>query len=101
MADATLAGQFARLRQHRKAPLILALDLTQGVSEEPPSGPLSALLSLRKARLPEVRDGLRRAREDDWGRALVVKVVRQRIWLATIQELRDAVACFFDDSKVT
>jgi protease-4 len=101
MADATLAGQFARLRQRRKAPLILELDLTQGVAEEPPSGPLSALLSLRKPRLPEVLDGLRRAREDERVKALVVKVGGQRIGLATIQELRDAVAGVRDAGKLT
>jgi len=55
-------------------PLILELDLTDGVPEAPPADPLSAVLSLRKLRLQDVIDGLRRARHDDRVRVLVAKV---------------------------
>lgn len=95
MTDATLAGQIRRLRELRdrpSAPLILELDLTQGLTEGPPADPVSAVLSLRTPRLPDVLDGLRRARDDRRVRAVVAKVGGRRIGLATVQELRDAVA---------
>lgn len=94
MADGMITGQIARLRQRRTAPLILELDLTQGIVEGPPTDPVSALMARRKTRLGDVLDGLRRAREDDRVKALVAKVAGQHIGLATVQELRDAVAEF-------
>src|SRR5258707_13936473 len=96
MADAILARQITeqvtRLRQRQTAPLILELDLTDGIGEGPVSDPRSAILSRRKARMQDIIDGLRRARRDDRVRALVVKVGGGRIVLAKIQELREAVA---------
>jgi protease IV len=94
MADGMITGQIARLRQRRTAPLILELDLTQGIVEGPPTDPVSAVMARRKTRLGDVLDGLRRAREDDRVKALVAKVAGQHIGLATVQELRDAVAEF-------
>ncbi|HYZ54024.1 MAG TPA: signal peptide peptidase SppA [Streptosporangiaceae bacterium] len=94
MPDATFAGQITRLRQRRTAPLILELDLTEGIVEGPLTDPVSALLSRRRARLADVLDGLRRAREDDRVKALVAKVGGQGIGLATVQELRAAIAEF-------
>ena len=100
MADG-IAGQIARLRQRRTAPLILELDLTQGIAEGPPADPVSALMSRRRTRLGDVLDGLRRARNDDRVRALVAKVGGQHIGLATVQELREAVAGFGAAGKPT
>jgi protease IV len=83
------------------APLILELDLTEGLADEPPADPLSALVTMHRPRLAEVLDGLRRARTDDRVRALVTKVGGRRIGLAALQELRDAVIEFGQAGKQT
>jgi protease IV len=94
MVDATFARQITRLRQRRTTPLILELDLTQGMAEGPPADPLNAVLSRHKARLSDVLDGLRRAGEDDRVQGLIAKVGGQPIGLATVQELREAIGKF-------
>src|SRR5260370_38479807 len=95
MVDATLARQFteqvSRLRQRQTAPLILELDLTDGIGEGPVTDPLSAVMSRRKMRLPDIIEGLRRARQDDRVRALVVKGGGGRTGPARMQEVREAV----------
>jgi protease-4 len=101
MADATLAGQINRLRQRRTGPLILELDLTDGLAEGPPQDPVSALLTIRRMRLPDLLEGLKRASTDNRVRALVVKVGGSRIGLAKIQELREAVLGFRQSGKLT
>jgi protease IV len=105
MADVILARQLTeqvtRLRQRQTAPLILEIDLTDGIGEGPVSDPLSAFMSRRKARMQDIIDGLRRARRDDRVRALVVKVGGGRIGLARIQELREAVGAFRESGKLT
>ncbi len=105
MADVQLARQLteqvSRLRQRQTAPLILELDLTDGIAEGPVSDPLSAIMSRRKMRLPDVIEGLRRARQDDRVRALVVKVGGGRIGLARTQEIREAVGEFRESGKLT
>jgi len=103
MADVTLARQLteqvSRLRQRQSGPLILELDLTEGIGEGPVTDPVSAIMSRRKIRLPDVIEGLRRARHDDRVRALVVKVGGGRIGLARIQEIREAVSGFRESGK--
>ncbi|HYB16988.1 MAG TPA: signal peptide peptidase SppA [Streptosporangiaceae bacterium] len=105
MADAKfawpVAEQISRLRQRQTAPLILELDLTDGVPDGPVTDPLSAVLSLRKIRLPDLIEGLRRASRDDRVRALVVKVGGGRLGLARIQEIREAVAGFRESGKLS
>jgi protease IV len=96
-----LAGHVTKLRQRRTGPLILELDLTEGIAEGPPQDPVSALLTLRRTRLSDLLDGLKRAGRDDRVRALVVKVGGSRIGLATIQELRAAVTDFRKSGKLT
>jgi protease IV len=105
MVDATLARtlteQVSRLRQRQTAPLILELDLTDGIAEGPVTDPLSAIMSRRKLRLSDVLEGLKRARQDDRVRALVVKVGGGRIGLARMQEIREAVSTFRESGKLT
>jgi protease-4 len=101
MADARLAAQLMHMRQRRTGPLILELDLTDGIAEGPPADPLSALLTMRRTRLQDLLDGLRRAADDDRVRALVVKVGGSRIGLARIQELRAAIGDFRRSGKLT
>ena len=96
-----LTEQVSRLRQHQTAPLILELDLTDGIGEGPVTDPLSAFMSRRKMRLPDIIEGLRRARQDDRVRALVVKAGGGRIGLARMQEIREAVAAFRESGKLT
>src|SRR6266496_4337093 len=99
MADTGLVAKLIGFRQRRTTPLILELDLTDGITDEPPADPLSALLTHRRNRLGDVIDGLRRAQEDDRVKALVAKVGGRRIGLARIQEVRDAIAQFRNAGK--
>jgi protease-4 len=100
MADARLAASLVRIRQRRTGPLILELDLTDGIAEGPPSDPVTALLTMRRTRLQDLLDGLRRAAADDRVRVLVVKVGGSRIGLAKAQELRAAVGDFRRSGKL-
>ena len=105
MADVQFARQIteqvSRLRQRQTGPLILELDLTDGLSEAPVTDPVSAFMSRRKLRLSDVIEGLRRARQDDRVRALVVKVGGGRIGLARMQEIREAIAAFRESGKLS
>jgi protease-4 len=101
MADAKLAGQIHRMWQRRSGPLILELDLTDGIAEGPPQDPVQALLTIRRTRLPDLLEGLKRASTDDRVRALVVKVGGARLGLAKTQELRAAVEDFRRSGKLT
>src|ERR1700729_3996528 len=94
-------AEISRLRQRQTAPLILELDLTEGVPEGPATDPLSAVMSIRKIRLPDVIEGLRRASHDDRVRALVTKVGGSRIGLARVQEIREAITEFRASGKLT
>jgi protease-4 len=91
---------FNDAREQRTAPLILELDLADGIVEAPPADPLSAVLARRKTHLRDVLDGLRRGAIDPRVRALVVKI-SGGVGLATAQELRDAVREFRDAGKLT
>ena len=101
MPDLMITDQLARWRRQRTAPLILELDLTEGIGEGPPADPVSAVLSMRRARVADLLDGLRRARSDQRVRALVAKVGGRPIGLATVQEIRRAVEEFRDAGKLT
>ena len=101
MKSAWPVAEISRLRQRQTAPLILELDLTEGVPEGPATDPLSAVMSIRKIRLPDIIEGLRRAGQDDRVRALVAKVGGGRIGLAQMQEIREAVAEFREAGKLT
>jgi protease-4 len=105
MADANFARQLTeqvtRLRQRQTGPLILELDLTDGLPEGPVTDPLAAIMARRKTQLPDILEGLRRAREDDRVRALVAKVGGGRIGLARMQEIREAVSRLRESGKLT
>jgi len=101
MPETMIAEQLARLRRQRTAPLILELDLTEGIAEEPPADPVSAVLTMRRSRLADLLDGLRRARSDQRVRGLVAKVGGRPVGLAMVQEIRRAVEEFRDAGKLT
>src|SRR6204780_2116167 len=95
-----LTEQVSRPRHRQTGPLILELDLTDGIGEGPVTEPVSAIMSRRKIRLPDIIEGLRRAHHDDRVRALVVKVGGGRIGLARMQEIREAVSRFRESGKL-
>ncbi len=101
MAESMIADQLAKMRQRRTAPLILELDLSDGLGEERPADPLSALLAHRRMILADVLDGLRRARSDRRVKALIARVGGRPIGLAMVQELRRAVEEFRDAGRLT
>src|ERR1700728_4861545 len=96
-----LTEQVSRLRRRQTAPLILELDLTEGLAEGPVTDPLAMVVARRRGRLLDVIEGLRRARHDDRVRALVAKVGGGRLGLARMQEIREAVAGFRESGKLT
>ncbi len=95
------ARRIQEARERRTAPLILELDLTEGLLEAPPADPLTTALSQRKPRLQDILDGLRRARSDEQVKALIVKIGNASLSLAAAQELRGAVAALRDAGKAT
>ncbi|MFC4050791.1 signal peptide peptidase SppA [Actinomadura syzygii] len=96
----TVVNAIKQARDRRTAPLILELDLTEGIVETAPADPVSAILAMRRTSLRDVLDGLRRARSDARVRALVVKVTGGA-GLALVQELREAVQALRDAGKHT
>jgi len=101
MVEVTVIDELSRLRQRHTGPLILELDLSEGIAEEPPADVVSAVLAMRRPRLADVLDGLRRARADDKVLALVVKIGGRPIGFARVQELRSAIAAFRRSGKAT
>jgi protease-4 len=97
---ASVVSAIKQARDRRTAPLILELDLTDGIVETPPADPLTAILSMRRTHLRDVLDGLRRARSDARVRALVVKIT-SGVGLAMAQELREAVLALREAGKHT
>ncbi|MQA94560.1 MAG: signal peptide peptidase SppA [Streptosporangiales bacterium] len=102
MVDASkVVGQLLAARQRHNAPLILELDLTEGIVEGPPTDPIAAIQAMRRTRLSDIVEGLRRAARDPKVIALVAKVGGGRIALAQLQEIRDAVKHFGAAGKPT
>ena len=101
MPDSLLPAPLARMRQQRTAPLILELDLTDGISESRPADPVSAVMSRNRAALPDLLDALRRARRDPRVVALVARLGGRGAGLAAVQELRRAVRDFAETGKDT
>jgi protease-4 len=101
MPDSTLATRLAKLRQHYTAPLILELDLTEGIIETRPSGPVTAIVNRNRASLPDILDGLRRARDDHRVAVLVARLGGKSIGLAAVQELRQAITELAAAGKTT
>jgi protease-4 len=99
--ESALTGTVTRLARMRTAPLILELDLTEGILEARPADPLSAVLSRHQLSLADIVSGLRQARADDRVKALVVKVGGRPIGLGMVQELRGAIQRFRAAGKLT
>src|SRR5215469_6262437 len=96
-----LAGPIGKIARQRTGPLILELDLTDGVIESRPPDPLSAVMTRHQPTITDVLAGLKSARSDDRVKGLVVKVGGKQIGLGVVQELREAVTRFRDSGKPT
>ncbi|HEY2506423.1 MAG TPA: signal peptide peptidase SppA [Streptosporangiaceae bacterium] len=101
MPDSSLSAQIAKMRQRFTAPLILELDLTDGLSEIRPADPISALLARNRPVLADVLDGLRRAKEDGRVSVLLARLGGKPIGLAAVQELRRAIIDLAEAGKTT
>lgn len=101
MAENLIEAQLAKLRQRRTAPIVLELDLTEGIIESRPADPVGAVMARHRHVLGEVIDGLRHAREDSRVVALVARLGGKPIGLAAVQELRNAVTEFAAAGKAT
>jgi len=101
MAPTGIPHSIIKLAKQRTAPLILELDLTDGLIETRPSDPLSAVMSRHQPTVIDVLTGLRLARDDERVQALVVKVGGRPIGLGIVQELREAVLRFRESGKPT
>ncbi|WP_283134088.1 signal peptide peptidase SppA [Rhizohabitans arisaemae] len=100
-AAKVLMETVSKVRRRRTAPLVLELDLTEGLLEGPPADPLAALLSMRKPRLADVLTALKRARTDHRVTALIVKIGGNRLGIGMVQELRTAVQALREAGKLT
>ena len=89
-----IAGPLGKLTRQRTAPLILELDLTDGVIETRPPDPLSAIMTRHQPTITDLLAGLRAARTDDRVKALIVKLGGRPVGLGVVQELREAVIRF-------
>lgn len=96
-----LVHRAGQLSERPNTPVVLELDLTEGVLEIPPGDPLSAVMSHRRPRLQEVLEGLRWARADPNVVAVLVKLGGSRLTLAAAQEVRDALAETRRSGKLT
>jgi protease-4 len=84
----------ARFGPRPHGPLVLELDLTEGVADETAHDPLSQILNRRRQHYLDVVEGIRRGARDSDVAALVVRVDARSLGFAKVQELRDAVADF-------
>ena len=96
-----LAGPLGKLTGPRTTPLILELDLTEGVIETRPPDPLSAIMTRHQPTITDLLAGLKAARTDDRVKALVAKVGGKPIGLGVAQELREAIIRFRASGKPT
>jgi protease IV len=103
LLNSALAGPFAgplgKLARQRTAPLILELDLTDGVMETRPSDPLSAIMTRHQSTIVDLLAGLRAARTDDRVKALIVTLGGRPMGLGVVQELREAIIKFRESGK--
>lgn len=80
---------------------VLALDLTDGVAESRPGGPFAIAARGRAPVLRDIVRGLEGAADDPRIGALLVRLGRGGLSLATVQELRDAVTAFGASGRPT
>ncbi|MGW6277209.1 signal peptide peptidase SppA [Kribbella sp. NPDC055071] len=79
---------------------LLELDLTRGVLETPPSSPVAAFRARHLPTLRELVAALRKGGRDDSVVGVVAHLGGQRLSLAQVQDLREAVADFRTSGKL-
>ncbi|GAB2666741.1 signal peptide peptidase SppA [Kribbella swartbergensis] len=79
--------------------ILLELDLTRGVLETPPASPVAAFRARHLPTLRELVAALRKGARDDSVVGLVAHLGGQRLSLAQVQDLREAVADFRTSGK--
>ncbi|MBB6120766.1 signal peptide peptidase SppA [Nocardiopsis algeriensis] len=94
LAKITQPLSLARLGQRSRGPVVLELDLTEGVADEAPGDPIAQLVNRRKQHHLELVEGIRRGARDPRVAALLVRVDTRTLGFAKVQELRDCVADF-------
>jgi protease IV len=99
--ESALTGTLTKLARQRTAPLILELDLSDGLVEARPTDPLAAFMTRHQTSLNDVVSGLRLARADQRVKALVVKLGGRQMGLGMVQELRGAIKRLRDAGKLT
>jgi protease-4 len=78
---------------------LLELDLTRGVLETPPSSPVAAFRARHLPTLRELVAALRKGGRDDSVVGVVAHLGGQRLSLAQVQDLREAIADFRTSGK--
>jgi protease-4 len=94
---ALLAAAWSGARVPRHT--LLEVDFAAPLLEQVPDGPLATLLFDKRMRLREVVEALHAAAADPKVVGLVARVAPQGVGLATIEELREAVAAFRRSGK--
>ncbi|HVM14881.1 MAG TPA: signal peptide peptidase SppA [Egibacteraceae bacterium] len=84
-----------------RPPIVLAVDLSQPVADEPAASPLARLVSVRRPSLRELVDTLTEAADDPQVQSLLVRVEHPARSWAHAEELRDVVAAFSRSGKPT
>ncbi|HET6986308.1 MAG TPA: S49 family peptidase, partial [Kribbella sp.] len=79
--------------------ILLELDLTRGVLETPPASPVAAFRARHLPTLRELVAALRKGARDDAVSGVVAHLGGQRLSLAQVQDLREAVADFRTSGK--
>ncbi|WP_028647566.1 signal peptide peptidase SppA [Nocardiopsis sp. CNT312] len=80
-------------------PLVLELDLTEGVADEAPADPISQIMNRRRQHFLDVVEGIRRGARDRRVAALVARIDARSLGFAKVQELREAVTDFRASGK--
>ncbi|MFC3995140.1 S49 family peptidase [Nocardiopsis sediminis] len=98
---AKLLDPVSKARRRRSAPLVLEIDLTEGLSDEAPADPLGQILARRHQRLSDLIEGIRRGAHDPRVVALAARIDGRPLGFARVQELRAAVVAFRAAGKPT
>ncbi|WP_150250661.1 signal peptide peptidase SppA [Nocardiopsis deserti] len=87
-------AKIMKTRQRPQGPLVLELDLTEGVADQAPGDPVSQIMNRRRQQYLDVLEGIRRGARDPRVAALLVRVDARSLGFAKVQELRRTVADF-------
>ena len=99
LAKITQPLSLGRFGPRRNGPLVLELDLTEGVADEAPGDPIGQLVNRRRQHYLDVVEGIRRGARDPEVAALLVRVDTRSLGFAKVQELRTCIADFRASGK--